>query len=206
MLTAVFIDKGREAHFPFAQNHGMKPWDRVQFWKPGCPACGPHYVSPLASWRMDWEAWIKRQGLSVFFKSLKKNWRIANFQCYASFRCIAKWFSCIYLYLRGFPGGSAIKNPPANAGDAGNAGLIPWSGRSLEKEMATHSSGLGWEIPWTEEPGGLLSMGLRRAGHSWAAKNKTKSVSIHSFFQNLFHYRLLQDRDYGDYYKTCAIQ
>ena len=32
----------------------------------------------------------------------------------------------------------------------------------LEKEMATHSSILAWRIPWTEEPGGLLSMGLQR--------------------------------------------
>ena len=32
----------------------------------------------------------------------------------------------------------------------------------LEKEMATHSSILAWEIPWTEEPGGLQSMGLQR--------------------------------------------
>ena len=35
----------------------------------------------------------------------------------------------------------------------------------LEKEMATHSSILAWEIPWTEEPGGLQSMGLQRVGH-----------------------------------------
>ena len=34
----------------------------------------------------------------------------------------------------------------------------------LEKEMATHSSILAWEIPWTEEPGGLQSMGLQRTG------------------------------------------
>ena len=34
----------------------------------------------------------------------------------------------------------------------------------LEKEMATHSSTLGWEIPWTEEPGGLQSKGLQRVG------------------------------------------
>ena len=37
--------------------------------------------------------------------------------------------------------------------DAGDVGLIPDLGRSLEKEMATHSSILAWEIPWTEEPG-----------------------------------------------------
>ena len=35
----------------------------------------------------------------------------------------------------------------------------------LKEEMATHSSILAWEIPWTEEPGGLQSMGLQRVGH-----------------------------------------
>ena len=35
----------------------------------------------------------------------------------------------------------------------------------LEKEMATHSSILGWRIPWTEEPGGLQSTGLQRVEH-----------------------------------------
>ena len=35
----------------------------------------------------------------------------------------------------------------------------------LEKEMTTHSSTLAWKIPWTEEPGRLQSMGLRRVGH-----------------------------------------
>ena len=35
----------------------------------------------------------------------------------------------------------------------------------LEKEMATHPSILAWEIPWTEEPGRLQSMGLQRVGH-----------------------------------------
>ena len=38
----------------------------------------------------------------------------------------------------------------------------------LEKEMATHSNILAWKIPWTEEPGGLQSMGLQRVGHDWA--------------------------------------
>ena len=36
----------------------------------------------------------------------------------------------------------------------------------LENRMATHSSILAWRSPWTEEPGGLLSMGLQRAGHN----------------------------------------
>ena len=35
----------------------------------------------------------------------------------------------------------------------------------LEKQMTTHCSILAWRIPWTEEPGGLQSMGLQRVGH-----------------------------------------
>ena len=54
-----------------------------------------------------------------------------------------------------------VKNPPANAEDTGDVDLIPGSGRSLEKETVTHSSILAWEIPWTEEPGGLQSMELQ---------------------------------------------
>ena len=38
----------------------------------------------------------------------------------------------------------------------------------LEKEMATHSSILAWKILWTEEPGGLQSMGSQGVGHDWA--------------------------------------
>jgi len=43
--------------------------------------------------------------------------------------------------------------------------LIPGSGRSPGKGMATHSSILAWRIPWTEEPGGLQSMGSQRVGY-----------------------------------------
>jgi len=38
----------------------------------------------------------------------------------------------------------------------------------LEEEMATHSSIFAWEIPWTEEPGGLQSIGSQRVGHDWS--------------------------------------
>ena len=54
-----------------------------------------------------------------------------------------------------------VKNIPANAEDARNADSIPGWEDPLEKEMATHSSIHAWKIPWTEEPGGLLSMGLQ---------------------------------------------
>ena len=56
-----------------------------------------------------------------------------------------------------------VKNPPANAGDIRDTVLIPGLGRS--KEMATYSSILAREIPWTEEPGGLQFMGSQRVRH-----------------------------------------
>ena len=42
----------------------------------------------------------------------------------------------------------------------------------LKKEMATHTSILAWEIPWTEEPGGLQSMGLQRVGYNLVTKQQ----------------------------------
>ena len=58
------------------------------------------------------------------------------------------------------------KNPPANAGDIRDAGLIPGSEDPLEEGMATHSSTLAWRIPWTEKPGGLRSIGSQRVRHN----------------------------------------
>ena len=52
-----------------------------------------------------------------------------------------------------------VKNPPANAGDMGQEDL-------LEKEMATSSGILAWEIPCTEGPGRLLSMGCKKVRHN----------------------------------------
>ena len=59
---------------------------------------------------------------------------------------------------KNFPGGSVIKNPPAMQ-DTWVQSLGQED--SLEKETATHSNILIWEIPWTEEPGGLQSMGYQ---------------------------------------------
>ena len=67
-----------------------------------------------------------------------------------------------YYEHHNFPGGSDSRKSAYNAGDPG---LIPGEGRSLEKEMATHSSILAWRIPWTEEPGRLQSMESQRVGH-----------------------------------------
>ena len=55
-----------------------------------------------------------------------------------------------------------VKNSPANSGDAD---FDSWVGKTpLEKEMATHFSVLAWKIPWTEDTGGLQSMGSQRVG------------------------------------------
>ena len=59
----------------------------------------------------------------------------------------------------GFPCGSVVKNLPAK-----QEMQVRFLGleHPLEKEMAAHSSILAWEVPWTEEPGGLQSMGSQR--------------------------------------------
>ena len=59
-------------------------------------------------------------------------------------------------------GATVVKNLPANARDMSS---IPGQEDPLEEEMATLSSVLAWEIPWTEEPGGLQSMGSQRFRH-----------------------------------------
>ena len=67
-----------------------------------------------------------------------------------------------HILLRGFPEGSAGKESSYNAGDMDRS--LIWED-PLEEEMATHSSVLAWRIPWTEEPGGLQSMGSQRIEH-----------------------------------------
>ena len=48
----------------------------------------------------------------------------------------------------------------------------------LEEGIATHSSILAWRIPWTEEPGGLQSMGSQRVGHDWVIKHSTANPCL----------------------------
>ena len=61
-----------------------------------------------------------------------------------------------------FSSGSDGKESACSAGDLGQS--LGWED-PLEEGMATHSSILAWRIAWTEEPGGLQSMGLQRVGH-----------------------------------------
>ena len=48
----------------------------------------------------------------------------------------------------------------------------------LEEGMVTHSSTLAWRIPWTEDPGGLWSIGLQRVGHDSSDLARTHDMSI----------------------------
>ena len=57
-----------------------------------------------------------------------------------------------------------VKNSLTNAGDLRDMGSISGSD-CLEEGLATHCSTLAWRTPWTEEPGGLQSMGSQRVGH-----------------------------------------
>ena len=68
-------------------------------------------------------------------------------------------------YFRDFSGDSDGKTSIYNAGDQGSR---PGLGRSLEKEMAIHSSTIAWKIPWKEKLGRLQSVGLQRVRYDWA--------------------------------------
>ena len=78
--------------------------------------------------------------------------------------------------LKGASQGSVVKNPPSNVGDRRDAASIPGLGRSLEKEMATHSNVVAWEILWTEEPGEL-----QRVRHDRVTKQPPQRIRTPDF-------------------------
>ena len=63
------------------------------------------------------------------------------------------------MYYGGFLGSTVVKNPPANTRNTGDVGSIPGSGRSSGGGNGNPLQYFAREIPWTEEPGGLESMG-----------------------------------------------
>ena len=76
---------------------------------------------------------------------------------------------CIYrVYIHiiwGFPGGASGKEPACQR-TRHESQLQPLGQEDpLEEGMAAHASILAWRIPWTEDPGGLQSIGLQRVGH-----------------------------------------
>ena len=81
-------------------------------------------------------------------------------QCYVLVFAVQQGELVIYIYV--YPGGSDGEESACNAGDLG---LILGLGRSPGEGKATRSRILAWRIPWTEEPGGLQSMGSQRVRH-----------------------------------------
>ena len=72
-----------------------------------------------------------------------------------------------------------VENPPAMQETEETQVRSLGQEDSLEKEMATHSSVLAWKIPWTEEPGGLQSMGSQRVRHDWV------TTHTHTYTQSI---------------------
>ena len=77
-----------------------------------------------------------------------------------SFGACCRGLNQVLVYHLGFPGDLDSKESACNVRDPG---LIPGSEDPLEKGMVTHSSILAWRIPWTEETGGLQSMGSQES-------------------------------------------
>ena len=75
-----------------------------------------------------------------------------------------------------FPWWLSGKESACLSGDSDSIPRLKKGLSSLEKEMATHSSILTWNIPWTEEPGGLQSMGSQRVGHDLATNQPTTAI------------------------------
>ena len=69
------------------------------------------------------------------------------------------------LTFKGFPGGSVVRNPPANAEIWETQIRSLGRGDPLNEEMATHSSIITWRIPWTKELCGLQSIGSQTVRH-----------------------------------------
>ena len=75
---------------------------------------------------------------------------------------------CVSLFLLGFPGGDSGKEPTCQSMQETQETRIrylDWE-EALEEGMATHSSILAWRIPWTEEPGGLQSVGSHKVRYN----------------------------------------
>ena len=110
-----------------------------------------------------WDGWHHQHNGHEFGWTLGVGDGLGGLACCSSWGCkeldTTEWLN----WLKYSPCGSPGKESAYNVG---NLGLIPGWENPLEKGMATHSSILAWEIPWTEEPGRLQSMGCK-VRHDW---------------------------------------
>ena len=106
-------------------------------------------------------------------------------------------FCVFYTLVLGFPVGPVVNNLPMQEMQVWSLGQED----PLEEQMATHSSILARETPWTEKPGRLQSMGLQRVGHNWATEFKVKfSTLILCLILHVEKTPLSQDRE-----RSCPL-
>ena len=114
---------------------------------------------------------IFHSGYTIFL--FHRQWRRILISLYTHPHLLFPPFLLFYCHLsgyEGFPGSLAVKNLPAI--QEMRVWSLGWED-PWEKEMATHFSILVCEIPWTEKPGRLQLMGLKRVGHNLATKNNS---------------------------------
>ena len=131
-----------------------------------------------------WNTWIKTQ-ISVS-RDRVQLWTISTTVTIKTQLISVKEVLAYWLNYEGFPGGSVVKNLPAMQ----ETQVPSLSGEDpLEKGMATHSSILVWRNPWTEEPGGLQSMGSQRVRYNWATKQTHSEgwLYFNIFLSRSFH-------------------
>ena len=95
--------------------------------------------------------------------------------CYLLKHC-KNWKVLYSCYLLGFPGGASDKDSTCQCRKQERRVSSLGQEDPLEEGMATYSSILAWRIPWTEEPGGLQSIGLQRVGHHWGDLARTHMI------------------------------
>ena len=130
---------------------------------PAC-MCAPRTYSQKDFWKRQkesmWGGWMQKSNAKFpSWRILEKPVKLTHGRTRST--CQGTQYQ-ITMVPMGFPGGSSGKESACNAGDLGS---IPGLRRPLGEGMATPSSIPAWRIPWTEESGGLQSMGLQRVGH-----------------------------------------
>ena len=141
------------------------------------------YFSNLTAVARTSKTTLNKSGRSCLFPDLRGN--ALSFSPLRMTFAEGLWNLVFIMLIWGFTGGSEGKGSACNAGDLGS---IPGSGRSVEKEMATHSSILVWKISWIEEPGGLQSMGSQRVRHNWVTNTYVDIGSLYAHFLKSFYH------------------
>ena len=115
------------------------------------------YPTSLGETKMGKMQFLKVQSLSTLVCSWCFSWPVWEHTNHnLQFPPLQRFLLITLIFQGGFPGGSVVKNPPANAGDVGS---VPRLGRCPGKGHGNPLQYSCLEIPWTEESGGLQAMG-----------------------------------------------